>query len=148
MITNSHKKKNDYDKSEIGIPKMPSSITLSSSQHSKPDERSKDSAKPLKKRKFEASIGSTDVSSEKWNYEVDYNDHFETPFIAYDDIALILNDLATKLGKDKADLVIYDPYYCKGQMIDHLRQLGYLQIINENKDFYREIKRGTIPGQS
>jgi len=80
-----------------------------------------------------------------WKFEVDYNDHFETPLVAYIDIDLILVAIAKSLGKTKNNLIIYDPYYCHGQMIKHLTSLGYVHIINNNTDFYADVKDKKIP---
>ena len=63
-----------------------------------------------------------------WNFEVDYNDHFETPPIAYSDIVPMLKELATSLGKLPEDLIIYDPYYCQGAMVRILAELGFTKV--------------------
>lgn len=56
--------------------------------------------------------------SESWPFEVDYNDHFETPYIAYSDLLPFLNLLCDKIFlKTLKQLVVYDPYYCKGRMV-------------------------------
>ena len=81
-----------------------------------------------------------------WNFDVDYNDHFETPFIDYNDIKCILVELASILNKPIQDLIIYDPYWCQGNMIKHLQSLGFHNIINSNRDFYKDIKQKQIPG--
>lgn len=83
----------------------------------------------------------------KWNFPTDYNDHFETPIQAYSDLLPVLQTLATQLGKTLSDLVIYDPYFCQGNMKAYLASLGVMRIINENKDFYKDIKNKTIPGK-
>eukprot|EP00601_Ochromonadales_sp_CCMP2298_P033484 CAMPEP_0173357794 /NCGR_PEP_ID=MMETSP1144-20121109/19110_1 /TAXON_ID=483371 /ORGANISM="non described non described, Strain CCMP2298" /LENGTH=149 /DNA_ID=CAMNT_0014306837 /DNA_START=120 /DNA_END=567 /DNA_ORIENTATION=+ len=41
-----------------------------------------------------ASIGGTVGSGKRWNFAVDYNDHFETPPIAYADLAPLLRCLS------------------------------------------------------
>lgn len=81
-----------------------------------------------------------------WNFEVDYNDHFETPPIAYKDLQPVLVALAAQLNKPVSELVIYDPYWCKGNMVSHLSQLGFSTVINRNRDFYKDIKNKQIPG--
>ena len=63
-----------------------------------------------------------------WNFEVDYNDHFETPPVAYSDIVPMLKELATSLGKLPEDLIIYDPYYCQGAMVRILAELGFTKV--------------------
>ena len=82
-----------------------------------------------------------------WKFKVDYNDHFETPLVAYSDIDPILSDIAQKLQKSREDVIIYDPYYCKGNMVEHLNSLGYNRVINNNSDFYGDIKRNRVPGK-
>lgn len=80
-----------------------------------------------------------------WAFPVDYNDHFETPLVAYEDVSFILNELATILGKRREELIIYDPYWCQGSMVESLKTLGFLHVINENKDFYADIRASNIP---
>lgn len=84
--------------------------------------------------------------SKQWNFSVDYNDHFETPSIAYEDILPALDSLAAAIHKSRSELIIYDPYWCQGNMIEHLRRLGFSQVININRDFYADIKHKRIPG--
>lgn len=94
-----------------------------------------------------------------WEFETCYNDHFETPAQAYADILPLLSCIALKRWAHTAvrkrkrgerasatdaalsDLVLYDPYYCKGGMRDALVGLGLTSdnCINENRDFYRSI---------
>ena len=38
--------------------------------------------------------------------------------------------LAQALGKTKATLRIYDPYYCEGSMAKHLARLGFTDVYN------------------
>ena len=82
--------------------------TISADVHSKP--------KP--------SSPSSSSCSRCWNFAVDYNDHFETPLVAYQDILPVLQNIADRKGKSLHDLVVYDPYYCKGEMVKHLKSLG------------------------
>ena len=64
--------------------------------------------------------------SDGWNFDVDYNDHFETPLIAYEDLIPFMKLVckretdATKqiVEKQLSNMVIYDPYYCKGKMVN------------------------------
>lgn len=93
----------------------------------------------------------------QWAFETCYNDHFESPTQAYTDILPVL--LAISLQKWRArhhrkrkraeelglaqlalaELVLYDPYYCKGSMRAALVSLGLCaeRCINQNRDFYR-----------
>ena len=84
--------------------------------------------------------------SSLWNFAVDYNDHFETPPIAYKDLSPVLEALAKCVGKTTAELTVYDPYWCEGSMVSHMRELGYENVINRNRDFYMDIKKKNIPG--
>ena len=84
--------------------------------------------------------------SSLWNFVVDYNDHFETPKVAYSDIAPMLNAVATALNKSASDLTIYDPYWCEGSMVEHLKDLGFPNVINRNRDFYADVKKKAVPG--
>jgi hypothetical protein len=83
---------------------------------------------------------------QQWNFAVDYNDHFETPLVAYQDIVPFLNHVAKSTGKHPQDLIIYDPYYCQGEMREILLSLGYRNVINRNRDFYSDISAKSIPG--
>eukprot|EP01039_Chlorochromonas_danica_P008881 gene8881-9796_t len=96
-------------------------------------------SKPSKKQKQKI------VHESTWKFEVDYNDHFETPLQAYEDLHPVLTLLCETLGKTPADLTIYDPYYCQGQMVELMKSLGYTKVINRNRDFYEDIKRKNIP---
>jgi len=99
-----------------------------------------------------------------WNFETDYNDHFETPLVAYIDIYNTIIEIAQILKKPLNELVIYDPYYCKGSTGKLLNQIFqyyhntndtnttdikkedmYLHVINENRDFYQDIANKTVP---
>ena len=58
----------------------------------------------------------------KYPYPTDYNDHFETPARAYDDIYPLLEYVLTNKQKCKHnrsgsnnEVAIYDPYYCAGR---------------------------------
>lgn len=82
----------------------------------------------------------------RWNFEVDYNDHFETPLQAYRDLVPWLEAEASNLGKTVEDLVVYDPYFCQGSMVELItKNLGIKSVINENKDFYEVIARNVVP---
>lgn len=92
--------------------------------------------------------GITKARSSSWHFPVDYNDHFETPLIAYEDIAPILDEILSCLHSERSRCTIYDPYYCKGNMVQHLQHLGFANIINRNQDFYRDVARKTIPSNT
>jgi hypothetical protein len=83
-----------------------------------------------------------------WNFKVDYNDHFETPRVAYADIVPFLHALSSQVKKTDAELSIYDPYWCEGSMVAHLGSLGFTSVINRNRDFYADIKKKAVPGKT
>ncbi len=78
-------------------------------------------------------------------FVADYNDHFETPLVAYEDLEPILSNLALKLQKKNNDLIIYDPYYCQGRMKELLASIGFTNVVNNNRDFYKDIKCKNVP---
>jgi hypothetical protein len=116
------------------------------------------------------SISST-TKSLSFPYKVDYNDHFETPLVAYTDILPILDAVAPpaeggkrskKRHRDscqierednnsstarpkRRDHVIYDPYYCDGSTKKLLQNLGFPRVQHEKRDFYKDIENNTIP---
>jgi hypothetical protein len=72
-------------------------------------------------------------------------DHCETPFEAYRDIEPFLYRLSVALGKTKAQLKVYDPFYCEGSVKVHLKRLGFDSVYNENEDFYKRIEEKCVP---
>jgi hypothetical protein len=82
-----------------------------------------------------------------WNFKVDYNDHFETPLVAYEDILPVLREISRSTNKSLENVIVYDPYFCLGNMKALLVSIGVKHVINENKDFYKDIKNKTIPGE-
>lgn len=72
----------------------------------------------------------------RYPYETEYGDHFETSYAAYRDLRPLLSLVATVVGKSKRELAIYDPYYCEGACIRHLRALGFENVRNVKEDFY------------
>ncbi len=57
----------------------------------------------------------------------------------YRDVADVLHQLALRLGKTNSTLRIYDPYYCEGSVVLHLRSLGFSCVYNRNEDFYKRV---------
>ena len=98
---------------------------------------------PIESKKRKAN---STVETPRWNFEVEYNDHFETPKEAYEHILPVLRVLAQDLGKPLEDLIIYDPYYCDGRVVGLLTSLGFRNVINNNRDFYVDISTQSIPG--
>eukprot|EP00242_Pyramimonas_sp_CCMP2087_P007396 CAMPEP_0198209938 /NCGR_PEP_ID=MMETSP1445-20131203/17823_1 /TAXON_ID=36898 /ORGANISM="Pyramimonas sp., Strain CCMP2087" /LENGTH=284 /DNA_ID=CAMNT_0043883855 /DNA_START=172 /DNA_END=1022 /DNA_ORIENTATION=- len=85
------------------------------------------------------------VSSAAHPFEWDPADDCETSLQAYKDIAPVLTKLAQKLGKPKAELRIYDPYYCQGAVPKHLNKLGFPLVYNKDEDFYAKLDAGELP---
>jgi hypothetical protein len=44
-------------------------------------------------------------------------------------------------------LVVYDPFYCAGQMVNYLHELGVMNVINRNRDFYADVAAGDVPSK-
>ncbi len=71
-------------------------------------------------------------TNEDFPFAVDPNDHCESPLNAYEDIRPILDILVQLLGRKTNDqLSIYDPYYCNGLTLKHLKDLGYSNVYNK-----------------
>ena len=64
---------------------------------------------------------------------------------AFQDIEPLLFALAARLKKPKADLRIYDPFYCEGSMVAHLNALGFASVYNRNEDFYAVAAGRRLP---
>ena len=73
-----------------------------------------------------------EVFAGAYAFHVDYNDHFETPLVAYEDLQPALSSMVS----GEANPVIFDPYFCQGRTRTYLQQLGYSRVINRNVDFY------------
>ena len=80
----------------------------------------------------------------KFDYPVDYNDHFETPLVAYQDILPLL-DNTQKGKKERGQRVVYDPYYCNGRTAEYLKQLGFERVVHAKRDFYCDIANQQVP---
>jgi hypothetical protein len=89
-----------------------------------------------------------DTKQRKWrpkfDYHVDYNDHFETPLVAYQDLLPLL-EAVQKGKKERKDQVLYDPYYCNGRTAVYLRQLGFEHVVHAKRDFYQDIADQSVP---
>jgi hypothetical protein len=85
--------------------------------------------------------------NDDYQFEVDYNDHFETPLRAYQDLLPCLQSMCNELIQRKAidNVILYDPYWCQGQMRALLHSLGLNNVINQNRDFYEDIASNILP---
>ena len=76
-----------------------------------------------------------------YDYDVDYNDHFETPLQAYEDILPLLDSIAPIRNQH----IVYDPYYCNGSTKVLLQKLGFSKVVHEKRDFYKDIANQKVP---
>ena len=61
------------------------------------------------------------------------------PLVAYEHIAPILDHIAQTLGKTRETLLVYDPYFCEGSMVERLASIGFTNVYNKKEDFYARI---------
>ena len=103
--------------------------------------------KMKKKRKKEKKDSQAEDENTEidYPYQVDENDHCESPLLAYQDISPVLDFICAKLGKTRATLRIYDPYYCEGAMKAHLLTCGFSDVYNKMEDFYKVIEAKACP---
>ena len=105
----------------------------------------------------------TGSSRKQWSrsfpYQVDYNDHFETPRVAYEDILPLIDCLSLPLSssssekkgsktrtRTRKDMTVYDPYYCNGRTKTLLEGMGgFGCVVHECRDFYQDQINGTVP---
>lgn len=85
------------------------------------------------------------ASSSALPWQTDAADHCETPAVAYEDVAELLDWLAQRLGKSRAELQIYDPYFCAGGSQRRLGALGFKSVYNVCEDFYQRLERKDLP---
>ena len=86
------------------------------------------------------------IKSQPYSFEVtDEKDHAETPYRAYADLEPLIYKLCSRLKKTKAEMAIYDPYFCQGSVIRHLNKLGFDHVSNENRDCYADWASKSTP---
>lgn len=90
--------------------------------------------------KVRQDVGDDISTALQWNFEVDYNDHFETPLNAFQDLLPCLRALGATGGSVALEaMTLYDPYWCQGRMRALVRGLGVRCVLNENRDFYADV---------
>ena len=52
--------------------------------------------------------------------------------------------MARALGREPAELRVYDPYFCNGAAARHLAALGFPLVHNRNEDFYALLEAGAV----
>ncbi len=101
-----------------------------------------------KKKKDKKNDTASSTMKRIYPYEVDYNDHFETPLVAYQDILPLLDFIGStnqKKNPQRQDHIIYDPYYCNGRTKELLHSLGFTNVKHEKRDFYQDISNNQVP---
>jgi len=101
---------------------------------------------------------SSNWSSASYPYPTDYNDHFETPQRAYNDIYPLLQYCLTRSKNNNTsnEATIYDPYFCTGSaatlmektFASNIQSLPLplpVRIHHKKADFYVDIKQNRIP---
>ena len=96
------------------------------------DPNPKKPKKKKRKRPHQRHAGAASLAK-RYPFATDFCDHFETPRRAYADVAPALDALC---AKPRAEMRLYDPYYCDGAVKRHLRELGFPHTKNDNLDFY------------
>eukprot|EP00614_Pseudopedinella_elastica_P017942 CAMPEP_0172650924 /NCGR_PEP_ID=MMETSP1068-20121228/242542_1 /TAXON_ID=35684 /ORGANISM="Pseudopedinella elastica, Strain CCMP716" /LENGTH=375 /DNA_ID=CAMNT_0013465301 /DNA_START=319 /DNA_END=1446 /DNA_ORIENTATION=- len=96
--------------------------------------------KIAKEDRAELAVITARTASIRHNFEANENDHCETPPQAYKDIKPLLEEIAARLGKEPAQLDIWDPYFCAGAVARHLGKLGFERVRNENADCYELLE--------
>ena len=101
---------------------------------------------------------SSSWSSASYPYPTDYNDHFETPQRAYNDIYPLLQYCLTrnKNSSTNNEAAIYDPYFCTGSAATLMEKTFAcnkqslplptpVRIHHKKADFYVDIKQNRFP---
>ncbi|KAI2502661.1 hypothetical protein MHU86_11786 [Fragilaria crotonensis] len=116
------------------------------------DTSNSSSAKHPVPTKATTTLGTTSVTAARikprHNFTTNALDHCETPRVAYEhirDVLLRLFGSDHGRGDMTSTIKIWDPYYCDGAVQRHLIALGFPNVLNENKDFYKLIETNQIP---
>ena len=96
------------------------------------DPNPKKAKKKKRKRPHQQHAGAASLAK-RYPFATDFCDHFETPRRAYADVAPALDALC---AKPRAEMRLYDPYYCDGAAKRHPAELGFSSTKNDNLDFY------------
>ena len=131
-----YQKKNNKRNKKREQPSSPSSsfsdrVNIETKPHAGGSKKQKNKNLLWKKKKnIKSSLGSN------FSYAfsgAEFLDHFETPRIAYKDIATFLSEIAYRQGTTSEKLRIYDPYFCRGSVITHLAEYGFHNVHNSLK---------------
>lgn len=58
-------------------------------------------------------------------------DQCETPFVAFRDVAPVLDFIAKVIGKSRAELKLWDPFVSEDRAARCLHELGFRNVIHE-----------------
>ena len=129
--------------------------TMTMTPNDKNKKRNKKRSKPPEEEKYHSVQSAWNGSNNFYDYDVDYNDHFETPLAAYQDILPVMMHVMVSSNNSTGNVArlsnpnhwtVYDPYYCNGRTSTLLQQhLGIGTVIHEKRDFYRDIQNKTLP---
>jgi len=78
-------------------------------------------------------------------FDTEADDHAETPAKAFSDIKVFLEAVANVANVTHDELKIYDPYYCKGTMVERLTECGFSNVYNRAEDCYAAMDSGKLP---
>ena len=76
-------------------------------------------------------------------FKSEFGDHFSTSNVALCDFVPVLKCLRDE--HRKGEFKVYDPYYCDGSVKQRLKDLGFPNVIHENRDFYADVKSNRVP---
>lgn len=103
-------------------------------------------SKTSKKRQRHHLLEKTSTSEPiAYPYKVTDDDHCETPAQAYVDISSILISFALLIGKTAETLMVYDPYFCEGSVIERMGSIGFKTVHNVKEDFYLAHAENRLP---
>jgi hypothetical protein len=77
------------------------------------------------------------LAASDFPFETDADDHCESPHQAYQDVVPFLKDCATSSCSSQEKLLIYDPYFCNGTVVQNLKSLGFPNVYNRKEDAYQ-----------
>lgn len=139
-------KKEKIEKNEKDVKISEESINNNSLKRSSSYFMNESEVLNLKKSKVSEESDQSDDEQDDYPYEVDSNDHCESPLEAYRDIAVLLSFYSSKiLKKSKEDLKIYDPYFCEGSVKERLKEVGFPSVYNKKEDFYKRMEAKNFP---
>ena len=74
-------------------------------------------------------------------FKTEFGDHFSTSNVALCDFVPVLKCLRD----ERREFRVYDPYYCDGSVKQRLKDLGFPNVIHENRDFYADVGQIVCP---